>query len=190
MSQLLTNQIGVENSTVSMLPNNTLYAPGSVIQTQQTVFRSTFSTAIGAGWAAVTGLDCTITPTRATSKILVRVAVIYGMQYYQLKLRLLRNGSVVTGALGTQAGVRPQSWMTAIELDNGASSSQPIYSLFSMSGLYFDSPESTSALTYRIEIGGYTTSFPVYINRNHIYSNVAQYDATPISTMTLWEVAQ
>jgi len=190
MSRLRTNQLGIAGGDLTVLPGNTLYAPGSIIQMQQTVFRSQFSSSIGAGWAAVTGLDCAITPTKNNSKILVSMSMVYGQQYYQLKARLLRNGSVVTGALGTQAGLRPQSWLTAIEYDTGASGAQPIYSLLSMTGWYLDSPATTESLTYRVEIGGYTTSFAVYVNRNHVFSNVADYDATPISTMTLWEVAQ
>jgi hypothetical protein len=190
MSRLRTNQLGIPGGDLTVLPGNTLYAPGSVIQMQQTVFRSQFSSSVGAGWAAVTGLDCAITPTKNTSKILVSVSMIYGQLYYQLKVRLLRNGSVVTGALGTQAGLRPQSWMTAIELDNGAASSQPIYSMKSMTGWYLDSPASTESLTYRVEIGGYSASFAVYVNRSHNFSDTTTYDSTPISTMTLWEVAQ
>jgi hypothetical protein len=54
---------------------------------------------------------------------------------------------------------------------------------------YLDSPASTSAVTYGIDIGGYSLSFSNYINRNAAYQNFADYDATPISTMTLMEIA-
>jgi hypothetical protein len=190
MSTVQVNEI-VSNGTsdVIRLENNgILYSPGSVIQTKQTVFTSTFASSIGNGWAAVTGLDCSITPIKSTSKILVMLYLVYGQQYYQYKIRLTRNGSVVTGAQGTQAGSRPQSWLTCIAFDNAGTLTP--YNIRSVTGMYLDSPNSTSELTYGIEIGGYTTSYAVYVNRSHNFSNLADYDATPSSTLTLWEVAE
>jgi hypothetical protein len=52
----------------------------TVIQVVQTVFRDTFSTAIGDGWADVPGLNCAITPTYATSRILVSLKCVAGAQ--------------------------------------------------------------------------------------------------------------
>lgn len=189
MSTLVTNTLSSPGGTgtITVPTGQVLYAPGSVIQTQQTVYRDTFSSSAGTGWAAVSGLNCTITPSKISSRILVMLDLNYGQQYYQLKVRLTRDGSVVTGALGTLAGLRPQSWLTLMAYDNAVSDT--IYNLRSATGVYLDSPESTSALTYGIDIGGYSPSFAVYVNRNHNFTNSAANDATPLSTMTLWEVA-
>jgi hypothetical protein len=191
MSNLKVNSITAigTNNVLSVENNGVLYSPGSVIQTKQTVFTSTFSSSIGNGWASVTGLDCSITPIKSTSKILVMLYLCYNQQYYHYKIRLTRNGSVVTGAQGTQTGNRPQSWLTCMAVDNGASSATH-YNVRTVSGLYLDSPNTTSALTYGIDIGGYSTSYAVYVNRGHVYTNSAEYDATPSSTLTLWEVAE
>ena len=51
---------------------NGIYIPGHVLQVQQTVFKDTFSTSIGSGFAEVTGLRCSITPKSTSSTILLR----------------------------------------------------------------------------------------------------------------------
>jgi len=191
MSTLKVNEIvsRLDSGIIKLEQNAKLYASGSVIQVQQTVFKDTFATSIGPGWVNVSGLNCAITPASLNSKILVNLSLIYGQQYYQLKIRLMRNDSVVSGALGNLAGLRPQSWITATEFDTGAASSFTIYSNQSLSASYLDSPNSNLPQVYSIQLGGWSTSHAVYINRNHNFDN-ADYTGVSISTLTLWEVAQ
>ena len=40
---------------------------------------------------------------------------------------------------------------------------------------YLDSPSTTSAVQYSIDIGGYSTSYTVYVNRTHNDSDGAAY---------------
>jgi hypothetical protein len=168
-------------------PNGTRQS--TVIQVVQTVFRDTFSTAIGAGWADVTGLNCTITPTYTTSRILVSLRCVAGAQYWQNKIRLMRNGAEVTGATGNPNGARPAVWLNQIRYDTGAGGGQDIYDMSCMAGDYIDTPGTTGSLTYGIQLGGYSTSYTVYINRSHNYSASTSYDGAPISTLTLTEIA-
>lgn len=191
MSTVKVNSLEPKNGTTISVPTgNLLYAPGHVIQVQQTVYSGSASTSIGNGWAAISGLNCSITPKSANSKVLIQLCVCIGQQYYQFKLRLTKGGGVLTGALGTAAGSRPQSFLTTISYDAGATGAETTYQLKCATGMYLDSPATTGTTTYGIEIGGYTTSYPVYINRSHTYQNTADYDGTPISTMTLWEIGQ
>ena len=53
---------------------------------------------------------------------------------------------------------------------------------------YLDSPSTTSAVQYSIDLGGYSTSHTVYVNRTSNDSDTAAYFGTPISTMTLTEI--
>jgi len=92
----------------------------------------------------------------------------------------------VTGALGNLAGVRPQAWVNNINYSGGSSP----YDINSLVGEYIDSPASTAAQTYGIQIGGWSVSHPVYVNRSNIFSNTTDYDAVPVSTLTLMEIAQ
>lgn len=161
----------------------------TVIQVVQTVFRDTFSTAVGDGWADVTGLNCTITPTYATSRILVSLKCVVGAQYWQNKIRLMRNGAVVTGATGNPNGSRPAVWLNQIRYDTGASGGQDVYDMSCMAGDYIDTPGTTGLVTYGIQLGGYSTTYTVYINRSQTYSAATSYDGAPISTLTLTEIA-
>jgi hypothetical protein len=189
MSTLKVNTIaGRSSSTVSVATGKTLYAPGQVVQVKQTVFPDTFSTTVGPNFAAVPGLDCAITPKSASSKILVTLSLCYSQFYWQTRVRLLRDSSVVSEATGDALGVRERVWLNTIWYDGGSAGN--IYVMYHMNGQYLDSPNTTSEVTYGIDIGGYSTSFAVYINRSHAYQNAADYDATPISTLTLMEIAQ
>ena len=53
---------------------------------------------------------------------------------------------------------------------------------------HLDSPNTTSAIQYSIDIGGYNTSYAVYVNRNHSDTDQSTYIGSPISTVTLTEI--
>lgn len=165
---------------------NGIYVPGHVVQVKQTVFKDTFSTAIGPGFAEVTGLRCSITPKSTNSKILVRLSLNLGQQYYQVRGRILRDGTVIDDALGNTRGSRTRVSFNYIKYGGGSSNS--IYDMSSVPVEYLDSPATTSSVQYSIDLGGYSTSYTVYVNRSHQDSNASNYDGSPMSTMTLMEI--
>ena len=160
--------------------------PGHVVQVVQTVFDGTFSTAIGPNFAEVTGLRCNITPTSASNKILVKLNIIWATTYFQARGRLLRNGATVSDSLGAQAGIRTPVTFNYINYAAGGN----IYDMWSGGFEYLDTPSTTSSTQYSVDIGGYSTSYTVFVNRNPSYSNSADYVGSPISTLTLMEIAQ
>jgi hypothetical protein len=164
-----------------------IHSPGRVLQIQQTVFRTQFSSSIGPGWVDVPGMACSISPIFANSKVLVNLSLNYGTGYWQYKVRLLRNGQLVTGCLGDAAGSRPQAWLMNIQYDGTAGTTT--YDMSVMNGQYLDTPGDTGPQQYSIQIGGYSTSYVVYINRSNTFSNLQSYDGLPISTLTLTEIA-
>jgi len=190
MSKVSLTQLASRSGSgvITVSSGSVVAAPGRVLQVQQGIFGGTFSTAIGPSFAKVTGFSCAITPYRATSLILVNLSLCYGQTYWQTRVRLLRNNVVVTGALGDANGVRERVWMNSIYYDAPSGPNQ--YMLANMNGMYLDTPNSTSTQTYEIDIGGYSTSHTVYVNRSQAYQNAADYDATPISTLTVMEIAQ
>ena len=120
-----------------------------------------------------TGLSCNITPNATSSKILVLVA--QGI-YTQVQantdqgcaLRILRNGSAVFThgrAMVLRAGTGNATFVL----------NEQIVSL-----TYLDSPSSTSALTYKVQMAGLSTGPSQQV--------VAQLTGAP-STLTLIEVA-
>jgi len=167
---------------------NGVAIPGHVIQVKQTVVSNVFTTTIGSGFAEMTDFRTAITPASTTSKILVRGSLFVGQQYYQAKGRILRDSTPI--ALGDARSNRPQSTWTTISYDSGASNAYTIYHLESVDFEFLDSPATTSELIYSLDMGGYSTSISIHLNRDHNDTDGTTYNSTPISTLTLMEIAQ
>ena len=167
---------------------NGVAIPGHVIQVKQTVVSNVFTTTIGSGFAEMTDFRTAITPASTTSKILVRGSLFVGQQYYQAKGRILRDSTPI--GLGDARGNRPQSTWTMISYDAGASNAYTIYLMRSVDFEFLDSPATTNEIIYSLDMGGYSTSIGVYLNRDYSDANDTRYNATPISTLTLMEIAQ
>lgn len=159
--------------------------PGAILQVVQTVKGDTFSVAPGANtFGTVTGLSASITPTSASSKILVTLDMYVGCSGYQVGIRLYRDGTFIGG--GTPEGSR-----TATTWYHNPYNSSPVaqtYTCIRAGGMYLDSPASTSALSYTIGIKDYA-SYTAYVNRSNQYQNASDYDHNGISTITLMEVS-
>jgi len=56
------------------------------------------------------------------------------------------------------------------------------------SGMFLDSPSTTSSTTYKIQHSGATTSGTFYINRSHRDENSTYYDGRFVSNIILMEV--
>lgn len=158
---------------------------GQVLQVVSTTKSDTFSTS-STSPVDVTGFSAIITPTSATSKILVLVSVAFGGDddIYPYIL-LLRNGTSLdtgTAASGNQINVFMGGYFTAIP------SMQ--YGLHQFSKNFLDSPATTSALTYKIQLANpyQIVSNTAFINRQDNQSNnvFIQY---PTSSITLMEIA-
>lgn len=161
---------------------------GGIIQCVQTVYKGTtaITTNLG-GFTAISDFNTQITPSSQSSKILVRLNMYIGDYYYQYKGNLLRDGTSVAGAKGTTQSNRPGCWFNRIRYGStGAASS---YNMSHIAAEYIDSPGTTSQITYSIEIGGYSNTYPIYINRSNAFQDTAGYDYIPISTLTLFEIS-
>lgn len=159
---------------------------GSILQVQQSVYKSAWSSSSdGTSYYAVP-LTCAITPTSTTSKILVMMAVHLSSGYWEIQARLTRNGSDVTESWGDARGSRTRCSFVWNSYGGGSSG----YSWMPVNYQFLDSPASTSELTYGLKINGYS-SYSLGFNYN-VYSDndSADYNGCPISTMTLMEVAQ
>ncbi len=167
---------------------------GAVLQVVHTKKTSTFTgTSVldnGGYFIDVTGLSASITPTATTSKILVLTTIYMGVtttaQGYQQSYRLKRTigGTAAFPILGDAEGGRPQ----ATGRVNNYSTNQ--YWMMLHGGTHQDSPATISAITYQVQVGGYTGGPVVYVNRSENFQNSANdYDTVPVSTITLMEIA-
>jgi len=167
-----------------------IYAPGTIIQVKQAVFSSTKSSATGPTWENISEFDVSITPTTATSKFLLQLHAVIGMDYWQLSFRFKR-GSTAVG-IGDTDSTRQRSTVTYNSYDFGSTTPTTgglQYGIRPMSAMYLDSPATTSDITYGVDWKGYSTSHTIYLNRSYGNYDSNTYDDRPISTFTVMEVA-
>lgn len=143
-------------------------------QVAQTFLSTTFSTS-SSTYTDLTGLSVSITPTATTSKILVLVSITQststggaGNTFFQL----VRDST----AVGNSSGLTQNSFSAV------AGAMLPTSGSGQTGTIYLDSPSTTSATTYKIQMrndGGYTA----YVNRRGADTN-----SGGVSTITVMEV--
>ena len=69
-------------------------------------------------------------------------------------------------------------------------STNEAYQMYNASVVYMDSPATVAATTYSIQLSHFTTGYTVGVNRTAMWQDFSNYDAAPISTITLMEIAQ
>ena len=156
---------------------------GSVLQTVSTTKTDTW-TYTGANFQDVTGLAATITPTSTSSKILVQVHVNFSGTLRYWGAILLRGSTQIGG--GTAVGNRPS---ISVSSEANQDETNDEYIMRNSSFQFLDSPSTTSATTYKVQIGNtHETNSTVYVNRSENDSDAA-YGHRGSSTITLTEVA-
>ena len=159
---------------------------GNVLQVVQTVKTDTFSTtSVASSPADVTGMSVSITPSSSSNKILVMVNGMGGYGAYQVMFRLVRDSTPIS--IGDANGNRPR--MSTAFCAYTANSSNEQYHEAPFSICYLDSPATTSSTTYKLQMGTYNSSVSVYLNRNAGWQNIADYDPTTASSITVMEIA-
>lgn len=164
-------------------------AKGSILQVKQAVKTDRTSTT-GFVWAD-TGLSVDITPTSTTSNILVMANIhLGGVAAYDMKLRLVRDTTVI--GVGDGDGGRPA--VTSVLNIYDETSLTANYQLGPAVISFLDTAVSTtSQVTYKVQFASYST-YVAYVNRSGLFNadtanTPKQFDGTPISTLTLMEVA-
>ena len=167
---------------------------GNILQVKQDV-KTDRSSVTGYNWTN-TGLSVNITPTSTTSNILVLASVhLGGSAAYGMKLRLTRGHILFTPTVigvGDGDGGRP-----------AVTSVLNIYDDTALTATYRQAPaaisfldttvSTTSSITYKVQFAAYDSTV-VYVNRSGLYNEDTgttphEFDGTPISTLTLMEVA-
>jgi hypothetical protein len=156
-----------------------------VISTIKTDTFTTSSTITASGGAlvntgaAVTGLSATITPRSSANKVLVRVSM-YGCgtsTVGQMFVLLFRGVTVIGNAAGS--GSRPGVNARANYMDVTEYNSSTCIE-------FLDSPSTTSAITYSVNVGG--DAGTVYVNRTQSDADTGT-NARTASTITLMEIS-
>lgn len=158
---------------VSALTTGKILQVIQVYKTSVSSFTSAYST-----WTSIPGMSITITPSSTSSKILLMVTL-HGTTPNLSYMRISRGGTILP--VGDAAGSRIRCMAGAIGQSGDANN------LHTWNINYLDSPSTTSATTYTLEITNQTSN-TFYINRS-----VTDSDSTaggrPISTIIAMEVA-
>ena len=159
------------NATCSGTPSGF----GKILQVVQTVKTDTFSYNATA-FTDITGLSATITPSSSSNKILVDCRLYLsagtGGGTSAAKLNFVRGSTNIGQPSGSTSHMATfYSW--------GSNNYMEAHSMN-----FLDSPATTSATTYKIQIGADGTAATLYVNRYYSSNNYHG-----ISTLTLMEVA-
>ncbi len=155
---------------------------GKVLQVVSTTKTDTFEGANGDTWYTVTGLTASITPSSTSNKVLISGFISGSSQNTsdrrRLYVKIQRGGSDLSSAIGDSAGSRLQ--IHSINYSNGGADSVTIPFQF------LDSPSSTSALSYSIQVRDDTDG--VNINKSASDDNNDTYFRS-VSTITAMEIS-
>ena len=169
--------------------------PGSIIQVQQTAKTDTWAGDMATNYPnfeEVTGLNVSITPKFATSKLLVTASVNYSTGYWQGFGQLWRGiggatRALLPGAVGDAAGSRPRFSFSSLQYHGDSNTS---YQMYHGTVNHLDSPNTTQQVSYSIAMRGYSSSFNIYVNRNQDDSDRSDYYGRGMSSITVMEIAQ
>lgn len=165
----------VAGNVLTAAQMNNLRGAFRVLQIVSTTKTDSFSTT-SSSFVDVTGLSVTITPSATSSKILV-FASGHGATDASghAGMRLLRGATDIL--LGDAAGTRTRVSTDLVNCNDGP------WALH-----YLDSPNTTSATTYKLQVASLVNSRTVGINRNFSDNDVT-YHARGTSTITAFEVS-
>ena len=174
MSELRTNRIVPRDG----LPSG---SSGGIIQIKSAT-KTDRQLSNSSAYVDVTGMSVSITPTRSDSKIFIMINVhVGGDQASYLAFRVLRDSTVVTQ--GTHATGNRTNVSFGGRIDQN-------YDNYMMSFNFLDSPSTTSATTYKLQVSdAYDSS-----NRNIVINGTGDdandtYTLCGTSTITVMEVS-
>ena len=160
--------------TSSVLPTGT---PLQVVSVHKS---DTFSY-YGTTFLDVTGLSLSITPSSTSSKILVTGQILLGSSTGFTYIRLVRDSTAIN--IGDAASNRPR-----ITAQFPYDSAEGQYGVVGTPIMYLDSPSTTSATTYKIQLAGNSVQTN-YVNRTHSDRDTTGYESRAASSLIAMEIA-
>jgi hypothetical protein len=169
----------VAGNVLTAAQMNNLRGAFRVLQVVSTAKTDTFSTT-STSFTDITGLSATITPSSTSSLVLIVVSMSGGSTATGLfaNTALLRGATQI--ALGDAAGTRNRAFSSAYTTDTAL--------IQNLGGVFLDSPATTSATTYKMQIRTNNGSFSAVVGRTGADSDSAQFPRIP-STITVMEIS-
>jgi len=159
---------------------------GSVLQVVQAYKTDVFATSANDAAVAITGLGASITPLSTSSRILVIISVNYsGAMEVWPGITVSRDGGSSFVGSGDASGSRQRvmfgEGQTGTTNDN--------FRMKNGHHTFFDTPNTTSTLTYQVYINGRTGFGGTSVNRSWEDSNDTYSGKRGASSITLMEIA-
>jgi len=178
----LSSTLDLTGKTVT-LPSGT---GGKILQVVQTFFTDVFSVTTPADtFVDITGFTLNITPSSSSNKVLVMVQVgragASPTAGRQIPFRLMRDSTAI--AVGPSAGLRMLASFSVSSTDNAYNNSGGMN--------YLDSPNTTSQITYKLQMSTQVVSEAAVINAagNPNTDSVDTPWSRAVSTLIAMEVA-
>ena len=154
---------------------------GKILQVKQTVKTDQF-TSTAYAYTDVTGMSVSITPASASNKILINFELqVGGAANNYASFRLLRDSTHI--GVSTVTGT---NWRVGTL---GSLSHENSYQLENTGLTFLDSPNTTSAITYKLQTSAYSNRTMSINAPTSTSTSSGSYTATGISTITVMEVA-
>ena len=153
---------------------------GSILQVVQTTKTDQFSSTAVQTYTDITGLSVNITPSAASSKILITASISFGLDisHSLVVFRFMRDSTPI--AIADADNNRPRGTFSAKAATDAETCNA--------SAIHLDSPNSTSQLTYKIQFYDYHSN-TFYVNRSFRNYDASTYDMVATSNITVQEVA-
>ena len=193
MSTLFVNNLNTASGSTITIPTGktlvgtdegTIRTPGTILQVKQTYYQGTSTFSGSNSFVSNINLDCVITPKATSSKILIQVMLSYSTSTAGcgngIGLDRVIGGSTTSDIVRSTGASTADLW---IGLNNNYDQSNSGGILMNAFGSYLDSPNTTSAITYKPKFWFVAGSTPIKMNR----SNSGQHGGPSITT--LFEIA-
>ena len=151
---------------------------GKLAQIVSTTLTTAFSASVNNSFSAVTGLTASITPSSTSNKVMVFVTIVVSSSSGNFVNAQLTRGGTAIG-IATSAGSRSA----------GSSSVYPAlgYGTYQLAFNFLDSPSTTSATTYGVQIGN-PNNTTLNVNSSGSDEDISGRTRT-ISTITVMEIS-
>tara|TARA_B100001989_G_scaffold120819_1_gene85108 strand:- start:757 stop:1359 length:603 start_codon:yes stop_codon:yes gene_type:complete len=153
---------------------------GKILQVKSTTKTDIFSSTAVQTWTDITGLSVNITPSSASSKILINAHISFGLDvsHSLVLFKFVRDSTEI--AIADVANNRPRGTFASKPADDAHTDNA--------AATHLDSPNSTSQLTYKIQFYDYHAN-TFYVNRSYRHFDASTYDMVGVSSITVQEVA-
>jgi len=158
------------------------FGGGKILQVQSTLITDVKSTT-SSGFSDISGFSVNITPSATSSKVLVQLSMRVSGVDNEGFLQLIRSVGGSNTAIGNGTGGNHDAFQSTFQ----SSSRSGYYDYINASYTILDSPNTTSAVTYKVQwrlIQGST----LYLGRTGYSTTAANYSGSSSNTITVMEV--